>query len=476
MSSYVFRIKGFSVLLHVLEHIKEIINIFGFMNKSLIAAFITVLCMTSCSYESLDYTEVLNRELQLKLESVAGSSDHFLLPDHDDYASIPQDGINNPLTEEKVTLGKFLFFETGLGTEASQPSGMETYSCATCHDHQAAFKPATRQGVADGGFGYGMRGEMRTKNPAYGDTEVDAQGARPLSVLNVAFVENTFWNGRFGGGGVNEGTEQLWKEEDGTNRNELGFAGIETQNFEGLEVHRMNMTAERAEKFGYKDLFDDAFPEFDETDRYSRETAALAVSAYIRSLITDQAPFQKWLRGDKLAMSDSQLKGAVLFFGKARCFACHQGPGLSSVEFHALGVKDMYQMENSLNTSASDERNLGRGGFTGEDADMFAFKVPQLYNMKDNPFFFHGGSVEGLDNLVEYFNRAEFENPEVPNEYRSEKFRPLGLSDEEKHYLIEFLSEGLYDDNLVRYVPDFVMSNNCFPNNDLRSKQELGCN
>ena len=92
------------------------------MNKSWLATIFIASILTSCHYESLDYSEVLNNELELRLESVAGSKEAFLLPDHQDLSSIPQDP-RNPLTESKVTLGKFLFYETGLGIEASQPSG-----------------------------------------------------------------------------------------------------------------------------------------------------------------------------------------------------------------------------------------------------------------------------------------------------------------------------------------------------------------
>lgn len=446
------------------------------MNRGWYFALFMCVVLGSCTYETLDYSSFLDRELQLRLESVAGSTDHFKLPDHNDYASIPQDP-KNPLTEAKVTLGKFLFFETGIGIDASQQVGMETFSCATCHDPKAAFKPAAQQGVADGGFGYGSRGEMRIKNPSYGHFEVDAQAIRPLSVLNVAFVENTFWDGRFGATNVNEGTEALWTELDGTHRNELGMLGPEVQNIEGLAVHRMRMTRDLAEQLDYKELYDEAFPEFPESERYSQVTTAFALSAYIRALITDKAPFQRWLRGDKLAMSDEEKKGALLFFGQARCFTCHQGPGLSAVEFHVLGVKDLFQAHpDPLKTTVEDSRNFGRGGFTGKDEDMFAYKIPQVYNMKDNPFFFHGGSKESLEEVVEYKVKAQSENPRVEDSRLSPKFQPLNLSDKEKKHLIAFLKHGLYDPDLDRYVPKFIMSGNCFPNNDLRSKNEIGCN
>lgn len=447
------------------------------MNRGWLFALFIASVLGGCQYETLDYSEVLNKELELRLESVAGSKDYFLLADHNDYSNIPFEA-SNPLTDAKVTLGKFLFFETGIGVDASQNSGMETYSCATCHDPKAAFKPAAQQGVADGGFGYGSRGEMRTKNPAYGSFEVDAQAIRPLSVLNVAYVgDNTFWNGQFGATPLNEGTEHAWNDNDGTSFNELGMKGIETQNIEGVHVHRMSMTKEMADELGYTDLFDEAFPEYDESERYSQITLAHALSAYIRSLVTDDAPFQRWLRGDRLAMSDEEIKGALLFFGKARCFVCHTGPGLSDVDFHALGVKDLYQAKpDAFATTEDDKRNFGRGGFTGKDEDMFAYKIPQLYNMKDNPFFFHGGSKQSLEEVLDYKIKAVSENPKVDNSRLSPKFQPLDLSEKEKKHLLAFLKEGLYDPNVVeKYVPDFIMSENCFPNNDVRSRKDIGC-
>ena len=443
------------------------------MSLKLQYVVVLVVILAGCQYENLDYSQVLSNELEIRLNSISesGSMNDFMLPNHSDLSDIPQDWEHNPLTEEKVKLGKFLFFETGIGVDASQESGLATYSCASCHDPNAAFKPLSRQGIADGGFGY----FDRTKNPSYRDTEIDAQGARPLSVLNVAFVENTFWNGQFGAEGVNVGTEHLWSHDEGTDLNALGMKAIETQNIEGVDVHRMNMSLDLAEELGMREMFDYSFPEIDESERYSRLTVSLALSAYIRSLITDKAPFQQWLRGDRTAMSDDELKGALLFFGKARCFVCHNGPNLGSNEFHALGVKDMYQMD-GLNTGPSDKRNLGRGGFTGEAEDMFAFKVPQLYNMKENDFFFHGGSIASLEELVDYKDRAVSENPNVTNEMLSEKFRSLNLSSEEKKKLIAFLSEGLYDNDMARYTPNFVMSDNCTPHNDPRSQRELGCN
>ncbi len=144
------------------------------------------------------------------------------------------------------------------------------------------------------------------------------------------------------------------------------------------------------------------------------------------------------------------------------------------MEFHALGVNDLY-MAGGLNTDEDDKRNLGRGGFTQDPDDMFKFKVPQLYNLADAPFFFHGSSKETLEEVVEYFDAALGENPNVDQARLSYKFRPLNLTVQEKADLVEFLKNGLRDPYLDRYVPPYVQSGNCFPNNDPLSQEQMDC-
>jgi cytochrome c peroxidase len=221
-------------------------------------------------------------------------------------------------------------------------------------------------------------------------------------------------------------------------------------------------------------MFDGAFPEMPEEDRYGKMGAGFAISAYLRALLTTQAPFQRWLRGDTEAMTGIEKRGALLFYGKAGCYRCHKGPALSSVEFHALGVKDLFEA-GAFATGENDLRNFGRGGFTGNPEDMFKFKVPQIYNMGDSPFYFHGSSKRSLHEVVEYFNEGVPENPRVPEENISPFFHPLNLSDQEVEELVRFLENSLRDPNLERYVPEEVLSGNCFPNNDPESRRDLGC-
>ncbi len=449
------------------------------MRKVLIFS-VVALCVYSCTQDRMPDLITMDLELESLISRSAPDNqglEFYILPDETALADIPQDLENNPLTPEKVELGKFLFFETGFATNATYPSGMGTYSCASCHVPEAGFKSGNFQGIADGGVGFGINGEDRRSSPDYEHNELDVQAARPLSLLNVAFVQNTTWNGRFGDTGPNEGTEAFWKERDGTIHNGDGFASIETQNFEGLETHRIHITKELIDEFGYTELFDDSFPDLSEADRYSNHGGSLAISAYIRTLLSNRAPFQNWLKGDRDALSREEKLGGILFFGKANCSNCHFNQNLGSEEFHALGVKDISDRSFYKTTDAEVlDRNLGRGSFTGDPMDNYRFKVPQVYNVGDAPFYFHGSSARELSDLIDYKNLAVTENDRIQQQQLSEKFIPLNLTELEKSQLQLFLEKSLRDPDLTRYKPTELKSGNCFPNNDPRSRDDLGCN
>lgn len=430
-------------------------------------------CTQDKTSDSLEYDTKLRAYITEAAET--NNTSYYILPSPNDLDNIPQDP-RNRLTREKVELGKQIFYDTGLAMDAVKQSGMGTYSCASCHLPTAGFRPGSAQGIADGGSAYGINGEDRVKNVEYEENELDVQSARPLSLINVAFVTNTFWNGQFGSTGVNEDTEDVWGLRDDTDLNYIGYEGIETQNIDGLEAHRITINKALLDQYGYTPLFDAAFPTVEPTQRYTRNFASFAVSAYIRTILADEAPFQNWLKGDDDAMSLDEKKGAIIFFGdKGKCTNCHNRPNLGSLDFEALGVKDMYQSP-SFNTDESDRRNLGRGGFTLKEEDNYKFKVPQLYNLGDAPFFFHGSSKRTLEEVIDYKIKAQSENENVPQEKLSIKFTELSLSDEERSQLLLFLTTSLRDPNLERYAPDEVMSGFCFPNNDPQSRIDLGCN
>ncbi len=432
----------------------------------------------SCVHDpDFNYDRLLEDELNN--HSVVGTYQSYIMPDGNDYSLLPNQDVKNPVTQAKVELGKMLFYETGLALENKYADSKSAYSCSSCHVPSQGFTAGRFQGIADGAVGFGDHGELRFKNPVYLGDEVDAQGARPLPMMNLTYITNALWAGSFGSFHVNVGTESAWHQDTLVEINFKGLQGLEANNARALAVHRQVINKAVTDSLGYTALFDAAFPEIPVSERYTRLTGSFALAAYFRTILTNQAPFQKWLKGEKSAMTEQQKKGALLFFGKAGCVNCHNSPSLNSSphQFFALGVKNLYQSGfDVFRTGPNDARNLGRGGFTGRPEDMHKFKVPQLYNLRDVGFYFHGASKRSLKEVVEYFNDGVAENPEVPLGQISGFIHPLGMSSQEIDDLVEFLSNGLFDPAMDRYVPSTTMSGNCFPNNDFLSRIEMGCN
>lgn len=396
----------------------------------------------------------------------------YRLPPSNVYQRIPQDP-KNPLTKAKVHLGQQLYHETAMAINAKHTEGMYTYSCASCHHAAAGFQAGRQQGIGDGGVGFGYAGENRFPSPYYELDSLDVQPIRSPSALNIAYQTNVLWNGQFGATGINVGTESKWADGTPIAVNKLGYEGTETQAIAGLSVHRMAVTDELIDAKRYREYFDQAFPEVPASDRYTNEYAGLAIAAYERTLLANQAPFQNWLLGDREAMTDGQKRGAIVFFGKAECSSCHTGPALNSMEFYALGMDNLKGP--GVYGGQDDNANLGRGGFTKNPEDNHKFKVPQLYNLKDSPFLGHGGTFHSVREVVVYKNNAIPAFAEVLNSSIPEQFEPLGLNTAEIDDLVDFLENALYDPQLERYVPSRLTSGYCFPNNDPISKNDLGC-
>jgi cytochrome c peroxidase len=392
--------------------------------------------------------------------------DNFQQPESDDYGAIPQDPAN-PLTAAKVELGRLLFHETGLATNPRDPSGQSTYSCATCHHAGAGFASGLRQAIGEGGSGWGQNGEGRLPASAYAQADLDVQGIRSPSVLNTAYQEVMGWAGSFGVRGPNRGTEAAWEGDPLLEVNKLGYDGLESQAISALMKHRMDslQASPLATHPGYQALWTEAFP----GEPISLERAGLAIAAYERTLLSNRAPFQRWLRGETVAMSDAEKRGALLFFDKAGCEVCHTGPALNQMAFYALGMPDM---EGPGVIGLAEP--LGRGGFTGLSNEEYKFKVPQLYNLKDAPFYGHGGTFESLREVVEYYNDG-IPAVSLPAGRAPVFFRALDLTEREVDDLTRFLSESLRDPDLARYAPDTLPSGNCTPANDLQARADLGC-
>ena len=276
-----------------------------------------------------------------------------------------------------------------------------------------------------------------------------------------------------------------------------------------LDAHRM-LNFQAAVLRGiptFVKLFKDAFPQEaaqdpgDNTTLINDDTVFRATSTFLRTVVTRNTPFDKFLAGDDRALTPSQLRGAKLFFtpaaggaGGAGCFSCHSGPMLNKqhndpaitgvgqfVEenFVNVGIGDHpVQALNALARGHLNPANLGTDGFpyhaedTGrqeitknpQNADAFKFRVLTLRQVKDGRNFMHNASFTKVRDVVEYFNTgvpqdptaaslptldARFTNPRGPGFANG-----LGLSKREVADLTDFLENGLYDSTLVKYDPN----------------------
>lgn len=453
--------------------------------------------LTACGgtgNDSNDANNTLSDDLKTMVVSKSGGQglEMFIMPASDDYANIPQDP-NNPITAEKVALGQMLYHETGVGTESLNARG-DTYSCASCHHAGAGFKAGVPQGLGDGGDGFGTDGAGRVLATGVDQADADKQDLTSPAVLNVAYQDVMLWNGAFGkaAGSINNAVATV--DNAGPSpilANTFGLSGVETQVLAGTNVHRLRFDAGSILQTNttYQSLYLAAYPTpGDEGTLPANATtvtlpalgAAKAIAAYERTILANESPFQQWLKGDESALSEQEMRGAYLFFDKANCVACHTGPALSSDVgataddmFFAIGFNDFDTSNPQIHGSVSVDATNGRGGFTGEAADNFKFKVPQLYNLLDTNVFGHGASFASVRDVVAYKNAAVKQKANASN--IAPEFVPLGLTEAEIDDLTSFLETGLYDSNLSRYVPNALPSGNCFPVNDAQSITDLGC-
>jgi len=411
--------------------------------------------------------ERLEESLRAALNAQSGGLglNAFILPDSNDYAAIPQDPLN-PITPEKVAIGKMFFHDDRFALDGLSDQS-PSWSCSTCHTVATGFKPGVPQGIGEGGAGIGTaRRLVFGFDPNAADNAANKPDMQPIAVpsmLNVAFQEVVLWNGQLGNatnGLINSHLPgaTLVPEQIPSSVNSHQLAGIESQAIAGQSIHRLrfNKNSPLQNLPAYQDLWNAAYP------GGSIDIAvdvAKAIAAFERTVFANQAPFQNWLRGESDSLNESELAGANLFFGKAGCSACHQGPALSSRVgasenelFFAVGFADFDNNKVAIHGPIEQNARLGRGGFTQDPDQNYKFKVPQLYNLADTQVFGHGASFTSIKAVVDYKNRAEAQNPDAVSNL-DPRFVPLNLSIREVNELTTFLTTALHDPALARYAP-----------------------
>ena len=286
----------------------------------------------------------------------------------DAYLPVPAD---NPLTPERAALGRKLFFEKRLSRDA-------TVSCASCHDPALGY--ADDEPVA-----VGVRGQ---KGPR-----------RTPRLINRAYGLSFFWDGR-----ASSLEEQVLKPV--ANPIEMDLPVEEA-------VGRLGEDPE------YTQAFQAAFD-----GGPTAERLAFALAGYVRTILSGDSPYDRYLAGDESAMSAAQKRGLALFRGKAACAVCHVGPNLTDERFHNTGV----------GWADGTWADPGRAAVSGEPADRGAFKTPPLREVAKSGPYMHDGSLGTLSDVIEFYDEGGKENPNLDLD-----MQPLRLSDQEKADLAAFL-------------------------------------
>lgn len=347
-----------------------------------------------------------------------------LIQDHEyrwnlaDNMPIPLVPPDNPMSEKKVELGRFLFYDTRLSVN-------ESMSCATCHLQSLAFTDGKAKST-------GATGEVHPRSS--------------MSLVNVAYASRLTWANHL----LDRLEVQALTPLFGENPVEMGMAGRDSQIVKLLRTDKK-----------YRRLLPEAFPS--DEDPYSLLNAVRAIASFVRSIVSFDSPYDRFLRGDLAALSDSQVRGMKLFFSeKLECFHCHGGFNftdssthtntiIESVGFHNNGL---YNLDSN---GAYPTDNMGLLELTGERRDMGRFKAPSLRNIEITAPYMHDGSIANLDEVIDHYRKGGRKIPDGPfagdgsrNPYKSVFVRQFEITTDERQDLIAFL-RSLTDESVLTH-------------------------
>lgn len=275
----------------------------------------------------------------------------------------------NAHTKERELLGKTLFFDPRL-------SRSNVMSCATCHSPSFSWGDGLARAVGDGH---------------------QQLGRRTPTILNLAWSELMFWDGRAG------------------SLEEQALGPIAAPGEMNMPLGKMLSKLRAIHE--YKPLFDSAYP----GERMSEMTIAKAIATFERTVVSEKAPFDRWVEGDETAVSEAAKRGFVLFNDKANCASCHSTWRFTDDSFHDIGV------------AGTDK---GRGNLLKDiEVMQFAFKTPTLRDVDRRAPYMHDGSEGTLEEVIEFYNLGG----RVKRPGLSAEIKPLNLSGAEKRDLTEFL-------------------------------------
>lgn len=284
---------------------------------------------------------------------------------------------DNPYSKEKAELGKLLYYDKRLSSDQS-------VSCASCHAPEMAFTDG--QPVSKG-IG-GQRG-----------------GRSAPTVINRAYSTLQFWDGR---------AATLEEQAKGPIANPIEM----TAHKDAAEAHKACVDCLKGIP-GYVQRFKKAFG----TEDFNIDHVAKAIATYERTILSGNAPYDRYKAGDKSAMTEAQVRGMNVFFNKAACDSCHLGFNFTDGSFVNIGI--------GMDKPSPD---LGRFMVTKKEEDKGAFKTPTLREIEHTAPYMHDGSLKTLEEVVEHYNKGGIKNP-----YLDQRMKPLNLTEQDKKDLVAFL-------------------------------------
>ena len=325
---------------------------------------------------------------------------------------IPAD---NPQTPEKIALGDRLFHDKRFSADGK-------VACATCHAREKAF--TDRKPVSEG-----FNNLTGTRNAP--------------TVINAAYMKTLFWDGR-------EPDLEGQSKQPFINPVEGGLPNHDPL----LDVIRKDAEYVKA----FKQVFGVAAKDID------MDHVAKAIASFERTIISGDSPFDRFMYGgEQDALNESEKRGLAVFTGKGRCVSCHvieqTQAQFTDNRFHNIGVgfKKIQGKEfetarallaskkagTSVDVTVLTKENmseLGRFAVTENFTEVGAFKTPTLRNIDLTAPYMHDGSLETLEDVVEFYNnggRLKETDPLSP--FLSGGIRPLDLTEQEKEDLVAFM-------------------------------------
>lgn len=328
---------------------------------------------------------------------------------------VPED---NPMTAEKVELGRHLFHDVRL-------SFNETMACASCHEQARAFTDGKATNV-------GASGHALTRNS--------------MGLANAAYLSVYTWANPMLGDLEAQALVPM-------------FADFPLEL--GVQKDTPAILRRFADDPTYQELFAAAFPGDD--DPFTTERIVQALAAFQRTLISGDSAYDRYIyRGDEGAMSESAIRGMQLFFSElGECYHCHAGVNFSTAFRSAAtepGPPD-FQNNGLYNLDEFGAYPLGNGGLyelTGDPRDHGKFRVPSLRNVALTAPYMHDGSIATLAEVIDHYAAGGRNIVEGPlagdgrlNPNKSPLVREIPLTAQDKADLVAFL-ESLTDEAFVR--------------------------